>query len=97
MASLGPRHAGSGGPHRRQTQLGLRKNLGKAPTLEALRKIYPRAKIIKIPWPSKKSDADATEPLPDCATTGHAAYRIYLIRNFSAGKHFFRGQNLARH
>jgi hypothetical protein len=39
--------------------LELRKKLGKAPTLEETRKIYPRAKIIKIPWLSKKSDPDA--------------------------------------
>jgi hypothetical protein len=37
----------------------LRKKLGKAPTLEEIRKIYLRAKIIKIPWPSKKGDPNS--------------------------------------
>ncbi len=34
----------------------LRKKLGKTATLEEIRKIHPRAKII---WRSKKSDADS--------------------------------------
>jgi hypothetical protein len=39
--------------------LKLRKQFGKATTLEEIRKVYPRAKLIKIPWPSKKSNPNS--------------------------------------
>jgi hypothetical protein len=37
----------------------LRKQFGKATTLEEIRKVYPRTKLIKVPWPSKKSDPNS--------------------------------------